>query len=132
MKILRFHSTFNCITEILYFFFSLDDYHFLDTELSRANLLQTSIQLHDPSYVTEYGAEASQQSESILNQLNTLTRSDYADGVRKYLALILAATQKVDIDAISHSQNSSFFNRLFNSSVNNKPKFIELERAKTV
>jgi hypothetical protein len=33
-----------------------------------------------------------------------LTRSDYADGVRKYLALILEATQKVDIDAISHSK----------------------------
>ncbi len=106
----------------------LDDYQFADTELSRANLLQKSIQLHNPSYVTEYGAEASQQSESILNQLNTLTRSDYADGVRKYLALILEATQKVDIDAISHSQSPSFFNRLFNNSVNSKPKFIELER----
>jgi uncharacterized protein YaaN involved in tellurite resistance len=106
----------------------LDDYQFADTELSRANLLQKSIQLHNPSFVTEYGAEASQQSESILNQLNTLTRSDYADGVRKYLALILEATQKVDIDAISQSQSPSFFNRLFNNSVNSKPKFIELER----
>lgn len=108
----------------------LNDYQFADTELSRANLLQTTIQLHDSSYVTDYGAEASQLSESILNQLNTVTRSDYADGVRKYLGLILEATQKVDIDAISNSNthNPSFFNRFFSSSVNNKARFMELER----
>ncbi len=105
----------------------LDDYQFDDTELSRAHLLQTAIQLDDSSYVTDYGAEASQQSESILNQLTTVTRSDYADGVRKYLGLILEATQKVDIDAIS-SATPSLFNRFFSSSVNNKARFMELER----
>ncbi len=106
---------------------TLDDYQFADTELSRAHLLQTAIQLQDSSYVTDYGADASQQSESILNQLTILTRSDYADGVRKYLALILEATQKVDIDAIGNT-NPSLINRFFNRSVNNKARFIELER----
>jgi uncharacterized protein YaaN involved in tellurite resistance len=108
---------------------ALDDYQFLDTELSRANLLQAAIKLDDPSYVTDYGAEASQQSESILNQLTTVTRSDYADGVRKYLGLILIDTQKVDVDAIRAATNPSFFDRFFNKGVTNKAGFIELERS---
>ncbi len=108
---------------------ALDDYQFLDTELSRANLLQTAIKIDDPSYVTDYGAEASQQSENILNQLTTVTRSDYADGVRKYLNLILIDTQKVNLDAIRAATNPSFFDRLFSKGVTNKAGFIELERS---
>lgn len=107
---------------------ALDDYQFQDSEIQRACLLKATIRVDDPAYVTDYGAEASQLSESILNQLNTVTRTDYADGVKKYLALILQDTQKVDVDAIRAATNPSFFDRLFSKAVSNKAAFTELER----
>ena len=70
----------------------LDDHAFNQSELNKAILLKSTIRIDDASYVTDYGSEASQHSESILNQLNTITRTDYADGVRSYLAKILEAT----------------------------------------
>ena len=73
--------------------------------------------------MTDYGDEASQHSESILNQLNTITRTDYADGVRSYLAKILEATQKVDLDSLRTNRNPSFFDRFLRSKVNNKALF---------
>ena len=97
---------------------ALNDHAFSEAELHRAALLTATIRIDDASYVTDYGAEASQLSESILSQLTVVTRTDYADGVRKYLTLILAATQQVDIEAISQNKGeSSFFSR-----------FMELER----
>lgn len=107
---------------------ALNDYQFLEVELSRALLLQGTIAVNDPSYVTDYGADASQQSESILNQLTTVTRSDYADGVRKYLQLILLDTQKINVDGLRTATNPSFFDRLFSKGVSDKAGFIELER----
>ncbi len=108
---------------------ALNDHAFSEAELHRAALLTATIRIDDASYVTDYGAEASQLSESILSQLTVVTRTDYADGVRKYLTLILAATQQVDIEAISQNKGeSSFFSRFFSKTVSNKSRFMELER----
>lgn len=106
----------------------LDDHAFNQSELNKAILLKSTIRIDDASYVTDYGAEASQHSESILNQLNTVTRTDYADGVRNYLAKILEATQKVDLDSLRTNRSPSFFDRFLRSKVNNKARFMELER----
>lgn len=107
---------------------NLDDHAFNQSELNKALLLKSTIRAADASYVTDYGAQASQHSESILNQLNTITRTDYADGVRKYLAIILEATQKVDFDSLRTNRSPSFFDRFLRSKVNNKARFMELER----
>ncbi|MCP5173684.1 MAG: toxic anion resistance protein [Moraxellaceae bacterium] len=107
----------------------LDDHEFSDVEIQRATLLKSTIRIDDVSYITDYGAEASQYSEQILNQLNTITKTDYADGVRKYLSYILAATQKVDIQAISSGKEPSFFARLFGKGgISRKSDFLALER----
>ncbi len=107
----------------------LDDHEFSDAEIQRATLLKSTIRIDDVSYITDYGAEASQYSEQILNQLNTITKTDYADGVRKYLGYILAATQKVDIQAISSGKEPSFFARLFGKGgISRKSDFLALER----
>ncbi|MBL0229397.1 MAG: toxic anion resistance protein [Moraxellaceae bacterium] len=106
----------------------LDDHAFSQSELNKAILLKSTIRIDDASYVTDYGSEASQHSESILNQLNTITRTDYADGVRSYLAKILEATQKVELDSLRTNRNPSFFDRFLRSKVNNKARFMELER----
>jgi len=106
----------------------LDDYEFSSSEINKATLLKAAIRIDDPSYVTDYGAEACQQSEAILTQLNTVSRTDYAEGVRKYLGYILTDTQKVDIEAISKGGERSFFSRLFNNGISNKSDFLALER----
>jgi uncharacterized protein YaaN involved in tellurite resistance len=106
----------------------LNDHSFTETELNRAALLKSTIRIEEASYVTDYGSEASQHSESILTQLNNITRTDYADGVRNYLAKILEATQKVDLDSLRSNRNPSFFDRFLRSKVNNKARFMELER----
>lgn len=106
----------------------LDDYEFSASDIAKATLLKTAIRIDDPSYVTDYGAEASQQSEAILNQLNTVSRTDYAEGVRKYLGYILTDTQKVDIEAISKGGEKSFFSRLFSNGISTKSDFLGLER----
>jgi uncharacterized protein YaaN involved in tellurite resistance len=98
----------------------LNDHSFTETELNRAALLKSTIRIEEASYVTDYGSEASQHSESILTQLNNITRTDYADGVRNYLAKILEATQKVDLDSLRSNRNPSFFDRFLRSKVNNK------------
>jgi len=106
----------------------LDDYEFSSSEINKATLLKAAIRIDDPSYVTDYGAEACQQSEAILTQLNTVSRTDYAEGVRKYLGYILTDTQKVDIEAISKGGERSFFSRLFSNGISNKSDFLGLER----
>lgn len=106
----------------------LDDYDFLPSEITKATLLKTTIRIDDPSYVTDYGTEACQHSEHILNQLNTVSRTDYAEGVRKYLGYILNDTQKVDIEAISKGGERSFLARLFSDGVSKKSDFLALER----
>ena len=106
----------------------LDDYEFSASDIAKATLLKAAIRIDDPSYVTDYGAEACQQSETILNQLNTISRNDYAEGVRKYLGYILTDTQKVDIEAISKGGEKSFFSRLFSNGISTKSDFLGLER----
>lgn len=106
----------------------LDDYEFSASDITKATLLKAAIRIDDPSYVTDYGAEACQQSETILNQLNTISRNDYAEGVRKYLGYILTDTQKVDIEAISKGGEKSFFSRLFSNGISTKSDFLGLER----
>lgn len=106
----------------------LDDYDFSASDIANATLLKAAIRIDDPSYVTDYGAEACQQSETILNQLNTISRNDYAEGVRKYLGYILTDTQKVDIEAISKGGEKSFFSRLFSNGISTKSDFLGLER----
>ncbi len=106
----------------------LDDYDFSASDIAKATLLKAAIRIDDPSYVTDYGAEACQQSETILNQLNTISRNDYAEGVRKYLGYILTDTQKVDIEAISKGGEKSFFSRLFSNGISTKSDFLGLER----
>ncbi|HNC87224.1 MAG TPA: toxic anion resistance protein, partial [Agitococcus sp.] len=58
----------------------------------------------------------------------TISRNDYAEGVRKYLGYILTDTQKVDIEAISKGGEKSFFSRLFSNGISTKSDFLGLER----
>ncbi|PTQ90358.1 toxic anion resistance protein [Agitococcus lubricus] len=106
----------------------LNDFQFSPADIHRASLLKNTIRLQDPNYVTDYGAEASQLSENILNQLNTITHADAMIGIKKYLGLILQEIQRVDIKAIQKSDSPSLFTRLFSKSIHSKSEFMTLER----